>query len=76
MINLGVTAVALKQLLRDASFSTTQNFSGATRSAQVAGHEVRDRLNASNPALVGGLEQVQPLSPEELSKLKLLLERL
>ena len=50
MINLGVTAETLKQLLRHASFSTTQNYYGATRSAQVAGHEVRDRLSASNPA--------------------------
>ena len=50
LINLGVTAETLKQLLRHASISTTQIYYGATRSTQVAGHEVRDRLSASNPA--------------------------
>ena len=80
MINLGISAETLKLLMRHANFSTTQNFYGGTRSAQSAGQEVRERLKSPIPAFVGGLvggqDQAPSLNTEELSKLKLLLNRL
>ena len=80
MINSGVTAESLKLLLRHADFATTQNFYGASRSAQAAGHEVRELLKHTNPSFVGGLvgghEPVPTFNLEEVAKLKSILATL
>ena len=81
LINLGVSAEALKLIMRHSSFSTTEKHYGALRSAQSAATEVAEKLaHARNSALVGGLmggtEGAQQLSAEELVKLKSLLKAL
>lgn len=77
LINVGVSAETLKDIMRHADFATTEKHYGATRSAQAAGNEVRQkRTNASSDALVGRKDADPPISQEELRALKSLLERL
>jgi hypothetical protein len=81
LINVGVSAETLKVIMRHADFATTEKHYGATRSAQAAGTEVRQKLtNANSDALVGrlvGRKDADPtISQEELRTLKSLLERL
>ena len=82
LINAGVSAETLKVVMRHADFATTEKYYGATRSAQAAASEVRQKLSpsATTDALVGGLMGGQKETPqfdtEELLKLKALLERL
>lgn len=81
LIDLGVSAETLKLIMRHKSFSTTEKFYGATRSAQAAGLELRRLVaNAGKPELVGGLmggpSKESSLAPEEVVKLKALLARL
>ena len=82
LINVGVSAETLKVVMRHADFATTEKYYGATRSAQAAASEVRQKLspNANTDALVGGLmgghEKTPQFDTEELLKLKALLERL
>lgn len=82
LINLGVSAETLKVVLRHKDFATTEKFYGATRSAQSAATEVREKLApaTSSPAfmggLVGGKEKAPRFSTEELEKLKSLLNSL
>ena len=58
LINAGVSAETLKVVMRHADFATTEKYYGATRSAQAAAAEVRQKLspNAATDALVGGPE--------------------
>ena len=82
LINSGVSAETLKVVMRHREFATTEKHYGATRSAQSAAGELHDRLttHATNDAFVGGLmgghEAVPRLNPEELLKLKSLLNSL
>ena len=82
LINAGVSAETLKVVMRHADFATTEKYYGATRSAQAAASEVRQKLatDATTDALVGGLmggqKETPQLSAEELSKLKRLLNSL
>jgi len=81
LINAGVSAETLKVIMRHADFATTEKHYGATRSAQAAGNEVRQKLtNAHSDALVGrlvGRKDADPsISQEDLRALKSLLERL
>lgn len=79
LINAGVSAETLKVVMRHADFATTEKYYGATRSAQAAATEVRQKLTtgATSDALVGGFmggeKKAPQLSTEELSKLKRLL---
>ena len=79
LINAGVSAETLKVILRHRDFSTTERFYGATRAAQSAAAEVHEKLSArcTKSELVGGLVGGQgegaQLSPEELQKLRALL---
>ena len=78
LIDQGVSAETLKVIMRHKDFRTTEKHYGAQRSAQVAATEVRNLT--ANPAFVGGLvggqEEAPRLSPEELLKLKSLLNSL
>jgi hypothetical protein len=81
LINAGVSAETLKVIMRHASFATTEKHYGATRSAQTAGNEVRQKLtDASSNALVGRLvgrkDADSTISQEELRVLKSLIEKL
>lgn len=82
LINLGVSAETLKVVFRHESFSTTERFYGAKRSAQSAAAELVAKLMPveSTPALVGGLvggrENGPRLSAAEVQKLKALLNSL
>ena len=64
--------------MRHADFATTEKYYGATRSAQAAASEVRQKLSpsATTDALVGGQKETPQFDTEELLKLKALLERL
>lgn len=77
LINAGVSAETIKVIMRHASFATTEKHYGATRSAQAAGNEVRQKLtDASSDALVGRKDADSPISQDELRALKSLLEKL
>jgi len=75
LINAGVSAETLKVVMRHADFATTEKHYGATRSAQAAASEVRQKLAtpATTDAIMGGHEKTPQLSAAELSKLKRLL---
>ncbi len=79
LINAGVSAEALKVIMRHRDFATTERYYGAMRSAQSAAAEVVAQLSAHTypdsfvGGLVGGHEADEQLSPEELLKLKSLL---
>ena len=45
LINAGVSAETLKVVMRHADFATTEKYYGATRSAQAAASEVRQKLS-------------------------------
>lgn len=81
LIDMGVSAETLKLVMRHKSFSTTEKFYGATRSAQSAANELRQLVaERSKSELVGGLMGGPTgetlLDPEEVAKLKALLARL
>ncbi|MFV0444148.1 MAG: tyrosine-type recombinase/integrase, partial [Planctomycetaceae bacterium] len=82
LINAGVSAETLKVVMRHQSFTTTEKHYGAIRSAQSAATEVVEKLSQSTPSssfvggLVGGLEEQPQLSPEQVLKLKALLNSL
>ena len=82
LINAGVSAETLKVVMRHADFATTEKYYGATRSAQAAASEVRQKMTTEAPTdalvgrLVGRKEKAPELNAEELLKLKALLERL
>ena len=78
LINAGVSAETLKVVMRHSDFATTEKYYGATRSAQAAASEVRQKMTTEAPsdALVGRKEKAPELNAEELLKLKALLERL
>ncbi|MDB5391203.1 MAG: integrase family protein [Planctomycetaceae bacterium] len=82
LINAGVSAETLKVIFRHSSFETTQNFYGATRSAQAGAEEVIAKLGQIRKkesfvgGLVGGEEPAAQLSPAEIRKLKALLDSL
>ena len=68
--------------MRHADFATTEKYYGATRSAQAAASEVRQKLSPSATTdalmgrLMGGQKETPQFDTEELLKLKALLERL
>ncbi|QDT45168.1 site-specific tyrosine recombinase XerC [Gimesia alba] len=72
LINAGISAETLKVILRHRDFSTTEKFYGATKAAQAAASEVREKLENKNsnnePA-----ESMSLLSAEEIQKLKIIL---
>lgn len=81
LVNLGVSAEALKVIFRHSSFSTTEKHYGASRSAQSAATEILEKLsNAESTAFVGGLmggtPNIPDLAPSEIAKLKALLTSL
>jgi integrase len=82
LINAGVSAETLKVVMRHQSFATTEKHYGAIRSAQSAAAEVAEKLSSGAQkralvgGLVGGLEEQPQLSPEEVLKLKSLLNSL
>ena len=81
LIDAGVSAETLKIVMRHRDFATTEKHYGATRSAQSAAAELNEKSAAAQiPPFVGGLvgghEKAPRFSPEELSKLKSLLNSL
>ena len=81
LINAGVSAETLKVIMRNADLAKRQQHYGATRSAQAAGTEIRQKLtNADSNALVGRLvgrkDADSTISQEELRVLKSLIEKL
>lgn len=81
LINAGVSAETLKVIFRHSSFSTTERYYGASRSAQSAAKEVTDKLSATETSplvggLMGGIEDSSTLDPDEVVKLKSLLASL
>ena len=82
LINVGVSAETLKVIMRHRDFATTERYYGAMRSAQSAAAEVAAQMSAQTSpnsfvgGLLGGHETSDKLSPEELSKLKALLNSL
>jgi hypothetical protein len=82
LINAGVSAETLKLVLRHRDFKTTERFYGATRAAQSAAAEIVEKLVPHDKkvalvgGLVGGIESAPALSPQELAKLKALLNSL
>ena len=78
LINAGVSAETLKVVMRHADFATKEKYYGATRSAQAAAAEVRQKTSASatSDALMGGQKETPQLDAEESMKLKALLGRL
>jgi integrase len=81
LINAGVSAEALQVVMRHADFSTTQKFYGATKQAQAAAAEIHTKLSPERKkdelvgGLVGGTSTSLDLTPQQLRKLKALLER-
>jgi len=78
LIDAGVSAETLKVVLRHKDFNTTERFYGATRAAQAAASEIHEKLTAGGKhgGLVEATQQVAQLSPDELRKLKALLNSL
>ena len=78
LINAGVSAETLKVVLRHKDFTTTEKFYGATRAAQSVAAEIYDKLSQSNAetGLATDIDIGPKLSPEELLKLKSLLNSL
>jgi hypothetical protein len=62
--------------MRHREFSTTERYYGATRCAQSAAAEVAEKLAAgcSKSELVGGTSDSPLLTPQQLKKLRALLE--
>jgi hypothetical protein len=76
LINAGISAETLKVIMRHREFSTTERYYGATRCAQSAAAEVAAKLAAgcSKTELVGGIDESLKLTPQQLKKLKALLQ--
>lgn len=76
LINAGISAETLKVIMRHRQFSTTERYYGATKCAQAAAAEVAAKLNSgcTKSELVGGIGDGLQLSPQQLKKLKALLE--
>jgi integrase len=80
LINAGISAETLKVIMRHRQFSTTERYYGASRCAQSAAAEVAEKLLAGCKkselvgGLVGGIGDGLQLSPQQLKKLKALLE--
>ena len=72
LINAGISAKILKVILQHRDFSTTEKFYGATKAAQVAASEVREKLMIEN-SHDDSTERIPQLSPEEIQQLKLIL---
>ena len=64
--------------MRHADFATTEKYYGATRSAQAAASEVRQKLatDATTDALVGGLMGGQKETPQLWQDIESVLSRL
>lgn len=80
LINAGVSAESLQVIMRHEDFATTQKFYGAKREAQRAAAEVYQKLLVGDDkkselvgGLMGGLSERLGMSPEQLRKLKALL---
>jgi integrase len=74
LINAGISAETLKIILRHKDFNTTERYYGATRAAQSAAGEVHARMVTDG-------DKYKPtasteLSPEEVAKLKAILNSL
>jgi len=78
LINAGVSAETLKVVLRHKDFNTTERFYAATRAAQSAAAEIHQKLSAGDGdgLSMAVTKQTAELSPEELRKLKALLNSL
>ena len=80
LINAGISAETLKVIMRHRQFSTTERYYGATKCAQAAAAEVAEKLSVGCKkselvgGLVGGIGDDLQLSPQQLKKLKALLE--
>ncbi|WP_145223513.1 tyrosine-type recombinase/integrase [Gimesia alba] len=72
LINAGISAETLKVILRHRDFSTTEKFYGATKAAQAAAGEIHEKLE-SKGSKNEPTETKSLLSPEEIQKLKLIL---
>lgn len=82
LINAGISAETLMVIMRHKDYATTLKHYGGRRAAQSAATEVHQRLlptSANQPlvgGLVGGVEETPGLTPEQLQKLKALLDDL
>jgi len=72
LINAGISAETLKVILRHKDFSTTEKFYGATKAAQAAASEVREKLESKNMKKESK-ETMSLLSADEIQKLKIIL---
>ena len=80
LVNAGISAETLKVVMRHREFSTTERYYGATKRAQSVTTELAEKLTdgCSKSELVGALvgapgENLN-LTPQQLQKLKTLLE--
>lgn len=69
LINAGVSAETLKIILRHKDFATTEKFYGATKAAQAAATEVREKLVSKSKGN-NSAEAISLLSSEEIQKLR------
>lgn len=80
LVNAGISAETLKVVMRHREFSTTERYYGATKRAQSAGSELAEKLTdgCSKSELVGALVGAPDVrlsfTPQQLQKLKALLE--
>jgi integrase len=83
MINAGVSAESLRVVMRHDDFKTTERFYSAIREAQSAAEELHRVLAGTGGSdkkielvggLVGGTNPAPPLNPDQLRKLKALLD--
>ena len=76
LYNRGISAETLMVIMRHADFATTRKFYQAKKRTESAAAEVHAVLGVKrrNSELVGPSELDTKLSPEEMRKLKLLLE--
>jgi hypothetical protein len=80
MVQQRVSAEMLKVIMRHREFSTTERYYGATRCAQSAAAEIAEKLATECSkaelvgGLVGGISDSPLLTPQQLKKLKALLE--
>lgn len=72
LINAGISAETLKVILRHRDFSTTEKFYGATKAAQAAAAEVSEKLKTKDMRKKT-TDTMPQLSPEEIQKLKVIL---
>jgi len=80
LVNAGISAETLKVVMRHREFSTTEKYYGATKRAQSAATELMEKLavECSKSELVGALvgapDARLSFTPQQLQKLKALLE--